>query len=45
MTLTFPGLPVEPGQFYEVVLTVDLAGDEDPSSNQYSESFYRNDSA
>jgi hypothetical protein len=42
--LKFVDLQVEPGEFYEVVLFADLETDEDPTSNEYSESFYRNDS-
>ena len=44
VNLLFVGLPVQPGKFYEVVLFADLESDEDPSSNEYSEAFYRNDS-
>jgi len=42
--LRFLDLPVQPGEFYEVVLSADLASDEDQTSNEYSDSFYRNDS-
>lgn len=44
VNLLFADLPVQPGEFYEIVLFADLATDEDPTSNEYSESFYRNDS-
>ena len=44
VNLLFVDLAVQPGEFYEVVLFADLATDEDQSSNEYSESFYRNDS-
>jgi hypothetical protein len=44
VNLLFADLRVEPGEFYEVVLFADLATDQDPTSNEYSESFYRNDS-
>lgn len=42
--LFFTDLPVQPGEFYEVILFADLDTDEDQESNVYSESFYRNDS-
>ncbi len=42
--LLFTDLPVQPGEFYEVILFADLDIDEDQESNVYSESFYRNDS-
>lgn len=44
VNLLFLDLPVQPGEFYEIVLFADLESDEDPSSNEYSEAFYRNDS-
>jgi hypothetical protein len=44
VNLLFVDLPVQPGEFYEIVLVADLETDEDPSSNAYSEAFYRNDS-
>jgi len=43
--VAFPSLAVQPGQFYEAVLTVDLEIDDDPTSNRLTQVFFRNDSA
>ncbi|MDH3730295.1 MAG: hypothetical protein OES13_04090 [Acidimicrobiia bacterium] len=43
--LLFSDLPVQPGEFYELIIAADLDNDEDQESNVVSRSFYRNDSA
>jgi len=41
VTLTFTGLPAEPGQLYEIVVSIG-AGDDDPSNDSISFTFLRN---
>lgn len=45
VAITFADLIVQPGEFYEAVLTVDLDIDDDPTSNRLTQVFFRNDSA
>jgi len=42
-TLAFTNLVTDPGQFYELVIIILVAGDDDPESNRYSEVFFRNE--
>jgi len=43
-TLTFDRLPVVAGEFHEIVVRAELDGDDDPTSNEFRQVFYRNDS-
>ena len=40
-TLSFTGLPAEPGKLYEIVVSIG-AGDDDPSNDRISFTFLRN---
>ncbi len=42
-TITFADLPVEPGNFYEVVIAAPLDADVEPDSNEVRQVFYRNE--